>query len=92
MINKVFSGGIDYKIVDLKMVNNMEILTKCGPTNKNNPNLTTFSFKNFENDVISKYHNGMPDSFHFKSFIFRNTQEDWNISIYFKKYTIDYKI
>ena len=72
----MFAGGIDFKIVNSNMVNNLQILTKCGPSHENNPNLKIFNFLDFKNYPISKYHFGAPDRFNFKSFIFKDLDED----------------
>jgi hypothetical protein len=72
---KTYSGGIDYKIVNVDMVKNMEIITKSGPTFDKNPNLKIFTFKDMQDPNMAKYHLGMPDSFDFRSITFSELKD-----------------
>ena len=69
--NGGFFGGTDFKSVNLKLVDKMEVNYKAGPTTNNNENLQPFDFgKLKENEEILNYRKGLPDKFDFKVFTF----------------------
>jgi hypothetical protein len=71
----IFSGGLDFKIVDRNMVKKMEIFTKLSPTYKNNPNLKPFSLDSVSDTNMLNYRYGMASTFNFEPFVFRDRDD-----------------
>ncbi len=62
MVN--LSGGIDCKLTNSNMVEELKSLIISGPTTENNPNLKPFKWGNFKSMDIK--HEGMPEEYNFK--------------------------
>lgn len=56
-----YSGGIDTKVCNSDLVKQLTAIAICGPTNENNPNLTTFEWP----EGIEMKHKGVPQRFDF---------------------------
>jgi hypothetical protein len=60
---KNLSGGIDCKVTNLELVNNMSAIAISGPTNENNKNLSSFDWsKSSDHKTLRK---GVPEKFDF---------------------------
>lgn len=58
---KHYSGGVDAKVSDYDHAIKLKAVAISGPTNENNPNLPTFTWKN----VSSVKHEGLPEKYDF---------------------------
>lgn len=70
LMGGIFNGGIDFKCVNKDLVQKNAIYVRGGPTIDSNPNLKPFNFEQVQGTLEDKYHNGIPDLWDFKPFIY----------------------
>jgi hypothetical protein len=74
--SKSYQGGIDFKIVNSELVNNLSFYAYGGPTYDKNPNLTPFDFEALSKTSFNKFHQGIPKLWNFKPFIYSKKDFD----------------
>lgn len=74
-------GGTDFKMTNLKMIKEFQLVAHNGPTIENNNNLTVFSWDEFDkSSKDSTSHLGVPSKFAFKFYVegAQNYSTEWN--------------